>query len=82
MSVQSGDKLTFEWYHDSRNDDIIATSHKGPIQVYIAPAGSNGNGAVWTKIFSDTYSGNWAVDRLMSVPPPPSSLPVSSNERR
>jgi hypothetical protein len=33
VSVKSGDKLTFEWYHDSRNDDIIASSHYGPIQV-------------------------------------------------
>lgn len=67
MSVKSGDKLTFEWYHDARNDDIIAASHHGPIQVYIAPASSNGNGNVWTKIWSESYSGQWAVDKLISA---------------
>ncbi|KAL0953275.1 hypothetical protein HGRIS_004525 [Hohenbuehelia grisea] len=68
VSVKNGDKLTFEWYHDSRNDDIIALSHKGPVQVYIAPASSNGNGAVWTKIFSDSAQGTtWAVDKLISA---------------
>jgi cellulase len=66
LSVKAGDKVTFEWYHDNRNDDIIASSHKGPVQVYIAPTSSNGNGAVWTKIFSDSYSGSWGVDRLIS----------------
>lgn len=36
------------------------------VAVYIAPTSSNGAGAVWTKIFEDTYSGSWAVDRLIS----------------
>ncbi|KAK7040264.1 hypothetical protein VNI00_009730 [Paramarasmius palmivorus] len=62
VTVKSGDKLTFE----CRNDDIIDKSHKGPVSVYVAPASSNGQGAVWTKIFQDGYSGNWAVDRLIS----------------
>jgi cellulase len=66
LSVKAGDKFTFEWYHNTRADDIIATSHKGPVQVYIAPTSSNGNGAVWTKLFSDSYSGSWGVDRLIS----------------
>jgi len=66
VSVKSGDKLTFEWFHDARGDEIIASSHHGPIQVYIAPTSSNGAGAVWTKIFSDGYNGSWAVDRLIT----------------
>ncbi|KAJ7589027.1 glycoside hydrolase family 61 protein [Mycena floridula] len=66
VSVNSGDKLTFEWYHDTRADDIIASSHHGPIQVYIAPASSNGAGAVWTKLFSDGFNSTWAVDRLLT----------------
>ncbi|KAJ8457510.1 hypothetical protein ONZ45_g18283 [Pleurotus djamor] len=50
----------------SRDDDIIASSHKGPVQVYIAPAASNGAGPVWTKLFSDSYeNGYWAVDKLI-----------------
>ncbi|KAF9462925.1 glycoside hydrolase family 61 protein [Collybia nuda] len=67
LSVKAGDKFTFEWYHSSRNDDIIASSHKGPVLVYIAPASSNGGGAVWTKIFEDTYTSNWGVDRLIAA---------------
>ncbi|KAF8075049.1 glycoside hydrolase family 61 protein [Lyophyllum atratum] len=66
LSVKAGDKFTFEWYHSSRNDDIIASSHHGPVLVYIAPTSSNGQGAVWTKIFQDSYSGNWGIDRLIS----------------
>ncbi|KAG8734932.1 hypothetical protein FRC10_011207 [Ceratobasidium sp. 414] len=67
VSVKAGDTLTFEWYHDTRNDDIIATSHKGPVQVYIAPASSNGAGDVWVKIFSAKGSGStWAVDQLIA----------------
>ncbi|TFK33467.1 glycosyl hydrolase family 61-domain-containing protein [Crucibulum laeve] len=63
VSVKSGDQLTFEWYHDSRNDDIIENSHKGPVQVYMAPS----SGTSWTKIFSDSYGGTWAVDRLIAA---------------
>ncbi|KAG9110205.1 hypothetical protein FRC07_008222 [Ceratobasidium sp. 392] len=67
LPVKAGDGLTFEWYHDSRNDDIIAASHKGPVQVYIAPASSNGNGNVWVKIYSSKGSGsNWAVSQLIA----------------
>ncbi|KAG5638292.1 hypothetical protein H0H81_000817 [Sphagnurus paluster] len=66
VSVKSGDKVTFEWYHDNRNDDIIHPSHKGPVLVYIAPTSSNGQGNVWTKLFHDSYNGgNWATDRLI-----------------
>ncbi|KAI4517493.1 glycoside hydrolase family 61 protein [Schizophyllum commune Loenen D] len=66
VSVAGGDELSFEWYHDYRNDDIIASSHHGPIQVYI----SGDDGSTWTKIASDGYdtgSSTWAVDRLISA---------------
>jgi len=69
LDVKAGDKFTFEWYHDYRNDDIIASSHKGPISVFIAPASSNGQGQVWTKIFQEAYDNNsrqWAVDKLIA----------------
>ncbi|KZW00645.1 glycoside hydrolase family 61 protein [Exidia glandulosa HHB12029] len=63
VSVKSGDQLTFEWYHDARNDDIIDKSHKGPVQVYVAPQGQ-----VWTKIFSQGYTGGqWATDKLIAA---------------
>ncbi|RXW23287.1 hypothetical protein EST38_g2580 [Candolleomyces aberdarensis] len=61
VSVKSGDKLTFEWQHDNRDDDIIDGSHQGPVLVYMAPASGND----WTKIFEDGHNGaSWAVDRL------------------
>ncbi|KAF8889380.1 glycoside hydrolase family 61 protein [Infundibulicybe gibba] len=70
VPVIPGDQLTFEWYHDTRDDDIIASSHHGPVAVYIAPTASNGTGAVWTKIFEDTYdsaNATWGVDRLITA---------------
>ncbi|KDQ19695.1 carbohydrate-binding module family 1 protein [Botryobasidium botryosum FD-172 SS1] len=68
IDVKSGDTVTFEWFHDFRGDEIIATSHKGPVQVYIAPTSSNGAGNVWVKLFSEAYTGgSWAVDKLIAA---------------
>nr|AKR15724.1 copper-dependent lytic polysaccharide monooxygenase [Volvariella volvacea] len=68
VSVKAGDAFTFEWYHDARGDDIIDTSHKGPVQAFIAPASSNGSGNVWTKLFAEAYTGgSWAVDKLINA---------------
>ncbi|KAK7418643.1 hypothetical protein QQX98_003832 [Neonectria punicea] len=69
VSAAAGDKLTFEWYHDNRGDDIIAASHKGPVITYIAPyTESDGTGAIWTKIAEDGYDGSeWAVDKLIAA---------------
>lgn len=64
VSVKAGDTLTFEWYHNTRGDDIIATSHHGPVQVWMSPASGND----WTKLFSDGYSnGQWGVDKLITA---------------
>ncbi|KAH7394057.1 endoglucanase-like protein II [Phaeosphaeria sp. MPI-PUGE-AT-0046c] len=65
ISVAGGDELTFQWYHDtnSASDDIIATSHKGPIMVYASKAG---NTLSWTKLWEDKSSGTWAVDKLLA----------------
>ncbi|KAM0342815.1 hypothetical protein ACHAPU_009179 [Fusarium lateritium] len=64
----AGDEVTFEWYHDNRGDDIIASSHVGPIITYVAPyTETDGTGAIWTKIAEDGYSGGkWAVDKLIA----------------
>jgi cellulase len=66
VKAAAGDQLTFEWYHDNRNDDIIDGSHKGPIITYIAPfTTGNGAGAIWSKVAQDGFSnGQWAVDKL------------------
>ncbi|KAH6675255.1 glycosyl hydrolase family 61-domain-containing protein [Plectosphaerella plurivora] len=68
VSAAAGDKLSFEWFHDNRNDDIIDKSHKGPVITYIAPyTTGDGTGAIWTKIAEDGYDGtSWAVDKLIA----------------
>ncbi|KAK4101153.1 lytic polysaccharide monooxygenase [Parathielavia hyrcaniae] len=68
VQAAAGDTLTFEWYHNTRTDDIIDGSHKGPIITYIAPY-TEGNGAqsIWTKIDEAGYDGSqWAVDKLIA----------------
>lgn len=53
------------WAHNNRGDEIIADSHKGPVQVYVAPGASNGKGNVWVKIASKGLeNGKWATDEL------------------
>ncbi|KDN36334.1 hypothetical protein RSAG8_10901, partial [Rhizoctonia solani AG-8 WAC10335] len=65
LEVSAGDVITFEWSHDRRGDDILAGSHKGSALVYVAPTSSNGEGAVWNKIFQETYVTEWATDKLI-----------------
>jgi len=65
LDVKGGDKITIEWAHNTRGDEIIAGSHKGPVQVYIAPTSSDGKGSVWMKVASEGFEGNvWATDKL------------------
>ncbi|KAL2818038.1 glycosyl hydrolase family 61-domain-containing protein [Aspergillus granulosus] len=68
LEVKAGDKITFEWHHNTRDasDDIIDLSHLGPVLVYMAETekGSAGNG--WVKIAEDGYTdGKWAVETLV-----------------
>lgn len=71
VSAAAGDKVTFEWYHDSRADDIIDSSHKGPIITYIAEYFEDtGASSIWTKIDEagyDSSSDTWAVDTLIAA---------------
>ncbi|KAJ4315184.1 hypothetical protein N0V84_008518, partial [Fusarium piperis] len=68
VSAAAGDTLTFEWYHNTRGDDIIDKSHQGPVITYIAPyTETDGTGAIWTKIQEDGFDGSkWAVDKLIA----------------
>lgn len=68
VKVAGGDKLGFEWFHNTRNDDIIDLSHKGPITTWVAPFTENdGTGAIWTKIDEEGLSGGkWAVENLVA----------------
>ncbi|KAI8939571.1 hypothetical protein NX059_003335 [Plenodomus lindquistii] len=66
VTVAAGDEITFQWHHDNNSpgDDIIASSHKGPILVYASKAGASPS---WTKIAEDGYDGkSWAVDKLLA----------------
>ncbi|ESK94064.1 glycoside hydrolase family 61 protein [Moniliophthora roreri MCA 2997] len=73
IEVPAGAELTLEWHqHDQRTgEDPISGGHKGPVQVYIAKApGSvasfDGQGAVWTKLYSSGLlqpnPQRWATD--------------------
>ncbi|KAG6853135.1 hypothetical protein C0991_006615 [Blastosporella zonata] len=73
VTVPAGANLTFEWHQHAQRtgEDPISAGHKGPVQVYIAKAPStaatfNGQGAVWTKIYSsgllDPTTSTWATD--------------------
>jgi lytic cellulose monooxygenase (C1-hydroxylating) len=63
-------QITFEWHHNdaTASDDIIASSHLGPVLTYIAPAANNGDGNVWVKLAEEGYDAStktWAVDKLI-----------------
>lgn len=68
VSVAAGDSLAFEWYHDTRNDDIIDQSHQGPIITWIAEyTEGDGTGPIWSKIDEEGYDGSeWAVAKLIA----------------
>jgi lytic cellulose monooxygenase (C1-hydroxylating) len=70
-------QITFEWHQHAQRtgEDAISGGHKGAVQVYIAKAPStaasfDGQGAVWTKIYSsgliNAASQQWATDVVNS----------------
>lgn len=71
VSAAAGDSITFEWYHDNRGDDIIASSHKGPVITWIAEYFEDaGASATWTKIAEAGYDSSaktWATDDLITA---------------
>lgn len=68
LSAAAGDTLTFEWYHNTRGDDIVDPSHLGPIITWVAEyTEGDGTGATWSKIDEDGYDGSkWAVEKLVA----------------
>lgn len=67
ISIAAGGTLTSEWYHDTRGDDIIDSSHVGPIVAYIAPADATAGEDAWVKIYEEGYDGSeWAVTKLIA----------------
>ncbi|KAF9480168.1 hypothetical protein BDN70DRAFT_905880 [Pholiota conissans] len=76
-TIAAGTNVTFEWHQHAQRtgEDAISGGHKGPVQVYIAKAPStaaafDGQGAVWTKIYSsgllNPSSQQWATDVVNS----------------
>ncbi|KAL2870137.1 putative endoglucanase [Aspergillus lucknowensis] len=69
LDVKSGDKVTFEWHHATRDDsdDIIDLTHLGPVLVYMAPTEQGSAGSGWVKIAENGYAdGTWAVETLVA----------------
>jgi len=66
--LAAGDKVAFEWFHNTPGDDILDASHKGPVITYIAPFTEDaGTGPIWTKISEEGFSnGKWATDKLIA----------------
>ncbi|KAF3916456.1 Endoglucanase-4 [Orbilia brochopaga] len=77
ISVAPGDKLGFLWQHiiggpqgSNDPDNPIASSHKGPIQVYLAKVSNAATtaktGLSWFKVASEGLSnGKWGVDTML-----------------
>jgi cellulase len=66
--IAAGSSIGIQWHHNSNSDgdDIIDSTHKGPIMFYLAKSDS-GAGNVWFKIYEDgLVNGVWAVDRLIA----------------
>ncbi|KAI0053817.1 lytic polysaccharide monooxygenase [Auriscalpium vulgare] len=73
VSIPAGANITFEWHQHAQRtgEDPISGGHKGAVQVYVAKAPStaasfDGQGAVWTKIYSsgllNPSTEQWATD--------------------
>jgi lytic cellulose monooxygenase (C1-hydroxylating) len=72
VDFTAGSEITMQWHHNNPAtiagdaDEPIAASHMGPIMVYMAKASTNGEGAVWTKIYEDGLTnGVWAVKKFI-----------------
>ncbi|RVD85386.1 uncharacterized protein DFL_003710 [Arthrobotrys flagrans] len=77
IDVAPGDKIGFQWQHviggpqgSNDPDNPIASSHKGPIQLYLAKvdnaASASKTGQRWFKVASEGLSGGkWGVDTMI-----------------
>jgi cellulase len=66
--ISAGSTIGIQWHHNSNSasDDIIDSTHKGPVMVYLAKS-NDGAGSVWFKIYEDGFAnGAWGVDRLLA----------------
>lgn len=71
VAANAGDEITLEWYHNNPADDILDSTHKGPVSTYIAEYFTDDGAApIWTKIAEAGYdgaAGTWAVDDLIAA---------------
>jgi len=68
--IAAGSSLGIQWHHnnDLATDDILDSSHKGPVIFYLAKS-DTGADDVWFKIYEDGYTASdtqWATDRLIA----------------
>ncbi|KAL5114973.1 hypothetical protein ACEQ8H_007146 [Pleosporales sp. CAS-2024a] len=73
ITLQAGSSVKLNWRHTltSGTDDIIDSSHKGPVMAYMKkvsdPTTDTGVGSGWFKIYQDAFDGSaWGVDRLIA----------------
>ncbi|KAK6539605.1 hypothetical protein TWF694_009814 [Orbilia ellipsospora] len=80
INTPAGATLTMEWHHGGSGpdpndgDDPVASSHKGPIMVYLAKVDNaltaSASGLKWFKIYEDgldVASNTWAVDKFIAA---------------
>jgi lytic cellulose monooxygenase (C1-hydroxylating) len=67
-TLQSGSKLNLQYGHNRAGDDIIATSHHGPCNVYLVPVDGFNNAprSGWIKIYQAPMADRWCTDALIS----------------
>ncbi|KAI8826983.1 family 61 glycosyl hydrolase, partial [Fimicolochytrium jonesii] len=69
--ITAGSKLGLIFGHDRPGDDIIAASHWGACNIYLAAQPANGGvptGADWFKIQEEGYpNGKWCTSRLIET---------------
>jgi len=82
IEVAPGDKFGMQWNHNiagpsaGDGDDPIASSHKGPVMVYMAKVDdastADGSDLKWFKVAEeglDTNTGKWGVDSKFPFTP-------------
>ncbi|KAG8937089.1 hypothetical protein FRC03_007791 [Tulasnella sp. 419] len=72
LPVNEGDNIILEWHKDNAtcNDIVIHPSKKGPVQIYIAGAETNGVGKVWNKLMDASYNAEqqqWGSEALRKM---------------
>ena len=65
--VQAGGGITFHFGHNSMGDDVIADSHKGPCNAWMAKMdGSSVPTDGWFKIWQRNGDGQWCTEELIA----------------